>query len=529
MVHLGFNGSGFFENYDSDSKKHFLELIKPGTEITLRFPGGSISRFTEPYSVRKGWGMTEASVNRFFDQYENLQPDEDDPEGGRDKWLRKVSEQPNYSYLDSLKELQAEVASLGGKLNVIWVSNIINSSIDEQFNTIKWLIDNNINLHAVELGNEVYGKYNFDPAAYIRDYLALRTAVHAQYPNVKFSIVSGNFRGRKDHAMWNETLRRELKISEYEFVTIHFYIVQAEYPTPYSKLPKTKIAIDYTKGNQSLEDASKAYVSEIFEGTRFFQEITDAADFYRKPLLITEFNSKPSNSFGNFLVNGAWIMKQLSDVVSPVTVDSICLHNGIAPDIYGVITLNQKQDSIRETMTKRIGWYSMFFALQPHVNDGFTKIDASVYNLSAEPKTITLSELFINDYINYEVSGYRVLYVAGKYLYSSCGYIGHMNKSQTPTYEIGNYTELQLDPTTKTVTLPPNSYGTIIMQLSYVPGTTPEEPEEPEEEVETPTDSTDVPTDNVDTNTDTGDTETDKPVAGIRYIKKLVKRLFKGS
>ncbi|MFN3939417.1 MAG: hypothetical protein ACK4IY_02445, partial [Chitinophagales bacterium] len=50
---LGFNGAGFFENANEDVLQWISEWNQP---FTIRVPGGSISKFHDPYNNCCGWG-----------------------------------------------------------------------------------------------------------------------------------------------------------------------------------------------------------------------------------------------------------------------------------------------------------------------------------------------------------------------------------------------------------------------------------------------------------------------------------------
>lgn len=478
MTNLGLNGAGFFENLTEDALMHFYEMVPTNSEITLRLPGGSITRFTDPASPNaKGWGMTAESVNAFFDKYgATLQNDEDNPGETRAGWLEKVAAQPDYRYIDKLITFINDLAVQKVTVKVIWVSNIINSNIDAQYEAISFLIDNDVDVVAVELGNEVYGKYNFDPKEYIEDYLALREQVLNDY-DVSFSLISGNFSGRKEHTKWNTALAA-LTPDLYEFITIHYYLTEDKFPAVYANIPKGKLLVNYQTGNEDLNIATDRFVDYLmadFEPEYFINEMRAAAAFYNKPLLVTEFNSKPSGAFGNMLINGAWIFKQLISCPEDI-VNTICLHNGISPDLHGCITKMQKQDDVVDLdMVKRIGFYSMYFAMKKFVaNNSALTFCQPVINLSDSSLPVALN--VIPD--DYTVIDRVYQFVSGDYLYSSCGTLGFMDSKQPKSYEIDDVYENLYYPEDE-ITAYPRSFGVI---LTYTAPTVIEEEEEEEEE-----------------------------------------------
>ena len=80
---IGFNGAGLFENYDRDVEQYLVDLNQP---FTIRFPGGSISKFHDPYNVRRGWGMSAENIKDWF---QRTGFDEDG--NGMEKWVDRKS------------------------------------------------------------------------------------------------------------------------------------------------------------------------------------------------------------------------------------------------------------------------------------------------------------------------------------------------------------------------------------------------------------------------------------------------------
>jgi len=464
-MNYGINGSGFFENMTPEAERLFLELIEKGTEITLRIPGGAISRFTAPSFNTGGWGITTEKVNKFYETFNNLQSDEDDTSEDKQKWLNRVTNQPNHSYFADLLNLHHKIKELGGKLKVIWVTNILNSTIEEQATAIRWLFNNDINVHAIEIGNEVYGKYDFDPEKYISDYLQFRGVILSEFSQAKFSIVAGNF-SRNDHIHWNTTLKDGLYDNEYDFVTMHYYLTEAKLPEPFKSLPTEKLSV--IADNPSLASAADYLADDVNIGTALFQEINKLYGLFNKPILITEFSSKPSSAFGNMLVHGAWLQKQMTGMTLNIAVDTICIHNGIAPDIFGIISKKRKQDAVDTDMVKRIGWYTLKFALLPNTINGKFNIPKYVYNLRDTSNSLYVENIFNTSYTGHEITGYSFYYVTGNSLFDSPGYIAHMNNTVEPSYNINGMASLSMNANTGHFELPPFSYGVIIQHFEKV-------------------------------------------------------------
>jgi hypothetical protein len=474
MNYYGFNGAGFWENETPETIQWVKEL---GTDLVVRFGGGSISRFYEPMSYSTGYGMTSESVARYFDKYGSTQQkDEDDGTEGAADWLRKVSEQPEYSYLDKI--IQWQIDNPTNK--IIWVSNILNSSISEQVNTIKYLVNNGVKIAAIEVGNEVYGKYLFDPALYLSTYEQLRTETLKIFPEAKFSLISGNFSGRKEHTNWNNKLNLYDK-TKYDFITIHFYITEDKAPLSYSTLPSKSYTVDYTSVDTTLQVPFEHFINEVINTDYLQEEVDNAVLLYGKPIILSEFNSKPSYNFGNTIANAMWIYKQL---IKLENVEYLLVHNGVSPDRYGIICRTQNVDDTTNSMARRTGYWALKFA-----NETKNSNERYYWEFSqGDGIIIPYSGSFVDTFINHnttdsvtitwdkakiEPTSISIKYIKGDYIYSSAGSTGFQSKKQPKNFEIKNEETYNFEGNTGFITLviPKYSLGYISSTFKnvYVP------------------------------------------------------------
>lgn len=464
-MYVGFNGSGFFENLDDNTK----QLIKNLDEVYIRVPGGAISRFHSPFTVIQGWGLTKNAVNYFFDNYE-VDYEEDDPNGGRDKWLQKVDEQPDYSYLDSLISLSKEMPNL----RVIYVVNVFTSNLDEQVNSINYLIENGVKLDVVEFGNEVYGKYNFDTTSYVNFCQPVINKLKELHPSLKVSLISGNFKGRRDHEQWNESLAAYVNnpANKVDYVTLHFYIGSDLAPSAYNALPAAKV-VDYSKIDQDLQTACENYLQEVIISERFREEVSMAESIYNTKIIVTEWNNNPAQKWCNTFVNGMWIYDSYINL-RDTSVDILCLHNGVSPDIYGAICRRKQQDDSPLEMVPRVSYHvlDLVSRLYKEIKGG-----AEVLSIDHEDEFIQIPDkvgtyvvpfmsvyqempAVVFDWTVHEVTSIEEIGLDAEYLYSSAGATGFQSKNQPKNMDVkGLYYKIYNPEENDSVTIPATAIG----------------------------------------------------------------------
>lgn len=421
---LGFNGAGFFENYNPVADP-WLEEIAP---FTLRLPGGAISKFADPYNTRNGWGMTEASIQNWF-----ARSSQDENGEGLDKWLRKLTDQPSgRSYMDDLITFQHNHPST----KIIWVLNVLNLSPEDNMNALRYMIAGGVNIVAVEAGNEVYGLYGAKEAyaahktdtsfaEYQKDFEPIFQMISSEFPYIKKSLCIAPFT-RKEFVKWNNDLQAYQ--GSYEMATVHFYLGEQEIPDSYALLPERKI-INYSAPDPELDTCFKQFAYDIGINTDFDSTIDMALQKYPgKEIIVTEFNTNPASAFCNTLAQADWIFHVFTSQRDRIKY--LCIHNGIGPEGYPIIGSKLKQDISAAPLIRRAAYFS-FLAAQ-------ALYDETQFATDTLDQFFTFDNLLGPDYIPQYVwedlilDSVRVIYLTGQYLYSSAGAIGLMSNQQPP-------------------------------------------------------------------------------------------------
>ena len=446
---LGFNGAGFFENYDPSVEQYLKDMHQP---FTLRVPGGAISKFHDPYNVKRGWGMSQESINTWFNK-----TGFDEDGNGLEKWLRKAQEQPDHSYLDDLIALQQKFP----EMQVLYVLNILNSTPEANMQAIRYLMEHHVKVVGVEAGNEVYGKYaSFDE--YIKDFEPVFNMLDKEYPQIKKGLVGGANTSRKDIVKWNQGLAAYK--GKYDAVILHYYYTQKELGEAYDMIP---LRSDYQPGgnNPSLD---KAFVkaSDLLMCKKLIEDgVADAKyNFKGKEIWITEWNTKPSDMLCNTILNGAWQFKEMMTLRNDV--QYLLVHNGVSPDKYGMITKSTKADSEPGDMIRRMGYWAYILAgeatgAQELKKD--TNLEIKKENGKEQRIWFTnMSDAYAAklQYDKNAVASVTINYVSGDHLYSASGATGYMGKGTPPNYEVKGITRGKFDGN-----IPKFSFGYIVIQF----------------------------------------------------------------
>lgn len=449
IAQYGSNGEGFFQNYDSISEQWYFEA---NPNAVLRLPSGGRCKFMRPFTVRKGWGMDSATVNKYFDDGGK---DEDDAD--RNTVLTKVAQQPEFSYMDELINLQKRHPNS----KVIWVCNIHTADTTELINAINYMMKGGVKFIGFEIGNEVYSQFNTF-AEYITRATPFITAIRKHYPGKKISLPCANFGGRTVQINWHNDLKAYT--GDYDAITVHFYPNEIILGSAYDQLPAKG---NYTYPNQQLQNGFTTAFNILMGSDGSINNWISQAQAIntKKEIWVTEFNTKPSNEICNTWLNSAWQFKQF--INSKTTAKIVTVHNGISADIYGMICKAQPTDAVNTALVKRTGLFA--YTLANEILQQSTEITgaAAQYTIT-KPGTYTFYYIngdqpeykpqIIANGFNVNVISHR--YVTGNYLYSSAGNTGWMNKQTPPSYEIS---EIK---TTATDTIKTISYGYIIYSIT---------------------------------------------------------------
>lgn len=441
---LGFNGTGFFENYDADAIKWLHEWNQP---FTIRVPGGAISKFHDPYNNRNGWGMSEDVIKDWFN---SVGFDEDGQ--GVDKWVNKASMQPDHSYMDDLVNLQKEFP----EMTVIYVLNVLNSTPEANMQALRYMIQRGVNIVGVEAGNELYGKYaSF--SEYAKDFEPIFEMVKKEFPAIKTAICAAPMKGQKEKDYWNEQMSKY--IGAYDAAIIHFYYTAKDIQDAYSSMPEKQEMQD-AKLNSALDKSYRLAAKTLMENQLFTHHIEEAKRLFPgKSIWITEWNTKPSDVFNNTILNGAWQFKSMIEY--RYNVDYLCVHNGVGPDKYGMISRKNKLDSTSGLLVRRMGYWAYQLASEAGNAKEIQKQKSYLIEIpddeSSECMYFTnFEDAWKPDFKLENVSSATIHFVSGKYIYSSSGWAGFMGKGTNASYEVSG-----IKVETFTGTIPKNSFGYI--------------------------------------------------------------------
>jgi len=436
---LGYNFAGFLENKDTAVDADVM-LLSENALIYERAPGGAIASKVNPFKVRSGWGINMECIDQVL-----REGDVDEDGSGRDKWIEKMNAQPEHSYMDDMIERHR----LNPNLRLVWVANCLSASVIDNINAIAYMVSNGVRITHVEADNEAYskGKYkNFD--AYFNKYFTLYYELKQIYPEIKFSVCLAPFnKGIESHQLWNAGAIKNKDV--FDCVSIHFYYNENVHDdevglsNAFEMFPELHSPVDFMEGNEQLQNCFELLRNGLFNNGGWENEIEAAKEsFPGKPILITEFNTKPAERFCNTLVNEAWIYTTF--LQHDEAIEILCVHNGCAPAGYGRWNRWNKQDGIPVFgQVRRLGFYAMQLISEIDEINSFHAASSPMTIMSAGKFYAYYTNLF-NAPIDFIIStpvGLKILsptinYVQGSRLYSSSGSTGWMPKNQPPSYEI---------------------------------------------------------------------------------------------
>lgn len=438
---IGYNLAGFFENKDPNVDAD-VKLLSKNSLVYERAPGGAIASKLNPYAFSAGWGINMDSINIVLPEGE---VDEDG--ASREKWIEKMNDQPDHSYMDDM--ILRHKAN--PNLRLIWVANCLGCSTEDNISAIEYMVSNGVRITHVEFDNEAYGRGKYKDFFDYRDhFVGLNAFLQTSYPEIKRSIcIAPLNKGVKDFEEWNALAA--MNMNYFDCVSTHFYYTENKdddntvgLGAAFEEFPELTEPVDFQVGNEQLQKCFEALRNGLMQNGGWTDEIDGIkAMFPEKPILITEFNTKPAERFCNTLVNEAWIF--MTFLQHDPAIEVLCVHNGNSPALYGRWTRVTKLDHnpFGDVQMRRLGFYAMQMISEI---DSINTIPAI-----ASPQTIMSAGKFCSYYANltelpdeYIIAtpiGLKVInpvinYVQGSRLYSSSGTTGWMPKNQPASYEI---------------------------------------------------------------------------------------------
>lgn len=288
-------------------------------KFQVRLPGGAIAKYAQPTPFRGGWGLTKSNVDYITTLYSST---DEEPTGTLEKWYRKIDEQPETSYLYDLVEFCQAFPSA----EIIWAVNLYGSP-EEAMEPIDFMLDHDIPLVAVEMGNESYSQcYKlfevYDPVTKatmaFEYYLERMEPIRAMCIERGLTIYhpAAPWNDRSDHMTWNGEL------ADYTFITgdgicKHFY-------TDGRRLSGLQEPVDTVLTLQQIADYE-------------FEEFQDFKDFFNgsSDFIVTEANTQPAQLIGDTELNAVFIDSLISK--GKREFKYFAIHNGVAPERYGIV------------------------------------------------------------------------------------------------------------------------------------------------------------------------------------------------
>lgn len=403
-MYNGFNGENWFDAMDSISAQWVLDAIPDGESFTLRF---------------------------------RADKDDFNPED-----------------VDSLIDFHNQFESEGKTLHVIYCINIKSTDANLQFERLKKAIDAEVNVIAVEFGNEVYSgqQANFDFNLYKTWFEPVKNLIQAEYPFMPMLVFlaprakdSGVLGGRNDHKTFNDAAIAYINSKANLHPTVHIYLNGNECPV--TSTPIT--SVEYTKGvlYPELETFYNTLISQASAQFTNLWEFT--LDYIKdrcpgKELHITEWGFDNYGDIKNTLGTGVIAWKIWNTYGKDERITTLLQHNGISMAAPGMIfPVNTKKDTPSEGLNKRrvdYWLYKLYRSLsgkKPYL-ETITE-PGTYYSLINVGDTIPTFEKAQNVV---EISTTNNV-IKGEFIYSSAGATEWMAKNTIPSYEVdGIYDEV---------------------------------------------------------------------------------------
>lgn len=470
---IGGNGQGFFQNLDETTKTWLHEAFE-NRPFIINFPGGAEANIATPAPLLKGWGLTEEIINQRFGAGQI-----DENGEGLEKWLGKLQQQnlETQSYIYDLQALKSEFPNM----EIVWKSNIVSGSLEAakvSFQSVYALCP----FTRCVMGNEVYskGNFNFNFSAFLENAEPLMDWIRANYPQVKIAVPFAPNLSRADHLKWDNDLIAFSKNSwKIDAVDVHIYLGADELVEAYASYPEEKYVFDKNKYYPLLEYSFNTFCEEY----RYNEVWEDTISFIEQNLpfheiWMTEFNTNPSGNFGNSMANAAFLFSRFMEFNHRVHV--MCVHNLVAPDIYGCISRTDNFDLNKSNYnTRRTGYYALRLAseaLQYNVRQSLGVYqEADVNTCYYYDNTLGYQSFYeINPFTQTSGGGGKVLdYIDygqcfSMYTYDSLGKIGYLDK-KTPAFNGDFFFEGEYASQDNRMSNPNPSFGYIYFAVKDAP------------------------------------------------------------
>lgn len=486
----GFNLSGYGH----------IQQISPKL---LRFPGGKLSQYVH-LMQGPGYGLDSTEIMADFSGTE------------LNEWLGRLDNQDTLScrYIDAFIEFVANIND--PELEVLFVVNLDNGTIQENTDAITHLINNGVNVVGVEMGNEHYRDQTRYPSItdYMNHSVPYANDILSNHSSLKIGWVAAppitsnqqifGVNSIAHFEAWNQGLAQykddpyfDAYISHIYFNSYFFQCSQL-YDAEYDQNNLTTLNNTFNLGTNLFNNYIRDSIPKVLnEYTQYFGN--------NEKLWITEWNfAKPSDIFGNTILDASYTMKFINQMnrLNPGQnniVEYMCRQKLAGPFFNSQNSISPKSswDDVSTPYVRRTSYYP-FLLLNELYEGDFQLLETStinnnfqypvfaqayydgsdneflivIVNENSNPVQMAPADIKVTDWagqpVSYNVTTpYQLEYIQGDQLYTSAGitnyYYQNVNFSTTnkPPFIINDVEDLVWGQTAANLTFPARSIGVL--------------------------------------------------------------------
>ena len=279
-VNIGF---AFQRALDKDSG--FVQLLRAMHPVSLRFPGGTVANWYHPDIPGYGYKSNEIIPSL----------------GGLYHLQSKQTENILFNFIRLCKSVSC---------GAVFCANLLTGTTEETLFVLDKLVENNIPILGVELGNEFclipYRKQFPDALTYIDKIKSTALAIRKKYPTLRIAVISGDAVAPDDNSARSKFMRNwSLDLSKENFFDAyvwHFYAGCTN--------------CDQNKFFDSVYVANLKQMAP-YNTNKLYTTGADYVQLYGKErkLWITAWNISNEEYLGNTFVQGAYVSESFLNMI----------------------------------------------------------------------------------------------------------------------------------------------------------------------------------------------------------------------
>lgn len=376
--------------------------------------------------------------------------------------LRYRGDKPSLMITHEIEELLAIKQIFGfknKKFSIIYTASI-DADPDITFANIKAVIDEGINVIAVEADNEYYSQNqaNFDFDFYRQNFEPLKWKIEDHYPDMPFLLCvaprpsdSGVLGGRQDHKLFNDAVAEYMENAPAkDGIAAHIYWGARECEVLSTGFPDDNKRII----TPQVEDTEmSAYYRDLYSqsvlSTHWEETLSYLFNKFGRSVYITEFGFNGAGKLKNTLGYAAAMFNiwTNSGIEYRYNVVALCEHNGISPTNTGCITpFDGRFDDYISANVPRTSYWAFRAAM-----------GARQFNLPEEgdPWSYHKGNAFYHNWVDGNgntgvsikdgdvIQAVDLYYMTGQFWHSSSGKAPFMAKGSQSSYEIDQVYEIK--------------------------------------------------------------------------------------